>query len=197
MKARTLLKKLTDYGLTIKIAGNKIRLSPPKLVNNKVIVFVQTYKNDLIYALRCEHEEKKNLLNQDRLHVLRCLIHHNLKSGIPGQMKPNSQEVEDFIDEELRRFNYDLEDLTTTYRNIIDDARNSNDADSFLACFDTETIATATCDTCIHFTADKIGDGTGIGTCNEGIKWTDETQGRLPLYRFTHRHCDKFSKLID
>lgn len=50
------------------------------------------------------------------------------------------------------------------------------------------------CDSCEHFQTDKIGDGTGIGKCNASIKWTEEFHGRMPLYRYANRSCDKFKK---
>ena len=52
------------------------------------------------------------------------------------------------------------------------------------------------CDLCEHFSPDDIGDGAGIGTCKLGIKWTQEYNGRKPLYRYADRHCEKFSKLM-
>lgn len=51
-----------------------------------------------------------------------------------------------------------------------------------------------TCNTCELFTPDKIGDGAGIGNCELGIKWTQEFTGRMPLYRYSERHCKQFSK---
>ncbi len=61
-----------------------------------------------------------------------------------------------------------------------------------------------TCGQCNHFTKDKIGDGTGIGTCK---KW-DEFMRKQPDYRmiakarrrfdgkpfwaFAGRFCDEF-----
>lgn len=53
-----------------------------------------------------------------------------------------------------------------------------------------------TCNACEHFTPDTIGDGFGIGECYLGVKWTQEFDGRRPLYRYADRHCEKFSKLM-
>lgn len=58
-------------------------------------------------------------------------------------------------------------------------------------------VAMVTCNTCEHFTSDKVGDGTGIGECYLGVKWTQEFDGRRPLYRYAERHCVKFSKLMN
>ena len=52
------------------------------------------------------------------------------------------------------------------------------------------------CDNCEQFTPDKIGDGAGIGDCGLGIKWTQEYNGRRPLFRYSERHCNDFSKLM-
>ncbi len=53
-----------------------------------------------------------------------------------------------------------------------------------------------TCNGCEHFIPDKIGDGAGIGGCGLGIKWTQEYNGRKPLFRYAERHCNDFSKLM-
>jgi hypothetical protein len=53
-----------------------------------------------------------------------------------------------------------------------------------------------TCDQCINFNPDQIGDGAGIGSCKIGIEWTQEINGHMPLYRYAHRHCDQFTKLL-
>lgn len=53
-----------------------------------------------------------------------------------------------------------------------------------------------TCNGCEHFTPDKIGDGAGIGNCSLGITWTQEYNGRRPLFRYSERHCSNFSKLM-
>lgn len=55
----------------------------------------------------------------------------------------------------------------------------------------------AICNDCEHFTMDNIGDGTGIGNCELGIKWTQEFSGRMPLFRDSERHCKQFTKLMD
>jgi predicted nucleic-acid-binding Zn-ribbon protein len=55
----------------------------------------------------------------------------------------------------------------------------------------------AICNDCEHFTVDDIGDGAGIGNCELGIKWTQEFTGRMPLFRYSERHCEQFSKLMD
>jgi hypothetical protein len=49
------------------------------------------------------------------------------------------------------------------------------------------------CNDCIHFTPDKIGDGAGIGSCSCDINWTQEINGRSPLFRYTKRHCNDFN----
>jgi hypothetical protein len=50
-----------------------------------------------------------------------------------------------------------------------------------------------TCNSCVHFSPDKIGDGAGIGDCYLNVKWTQEFDGRRPLYRYAERHCEKYS----
>ena len=54
-----------------------------------------------------------------------------------------------------------------------------------------------TCNACERFSPDKIGDGAGIGSCELGVKWTQEFNGRMPLFRYSERHCKQFSKLMD
>lgn len=58
------------------------------------------------------------------------------------------------------------------------------------------SLSIVSCNKCEHFTPDQIGDGAGIGNCDMGVKWTKEWHGRMPLYRYTERHCEQFSKLI-
>lgn len=57
--------------------------------------------------------------------------------------------------------------------------------------------AVVTCNACERFTSDKVGDGAGIGECYLGVKWTQEFNGRKPLYRYAERHCERFSKLMN
>ncbi|AOW57833.1 TPA: hypothetical protein F8A23_08735 [Legionella pneumophila] len=54
-----------------------------------------------------------------------------------------------------------------------------------------------TCNSCNYFTVDIIGDGAGIGSCELGIKWTQEFNGRMPLFRYSERYCEQFNKLMD
>jgi hypothetical protein len=58
------------------------------------------------------------------------------------------------------------------------------------------SLSIVSCNKCEHFTPDQIGDGAGIGHCDMGVKWTKEWCGRMPLYRYAERHCEKFSKLM-
>ena len=60
----------------------------------------------------------------------------------------------------------------------------------------TNPLEMVTCNDCEHFNSDTIGDGFGIGDCGLGVKWTQEFDGRRPLYRYADRHCGKFSKLM-
>lgn len=53
------------------------------------------------------------------------------------------------------------------------------------------------CNYCIYFTPDSIGNGAGIGTCAFNVKWTQETHGRMPLYRYAERHCVQYKQLED
>jgi len=53
------------------------------------------------------------------------------------------------------------------------------------------------CNDCKYFTPDSIGDGAGIGDCALGVKWTQEYNGRRPLFRYAERDCSSFSKLMN
>lgn len=50
----------------------------------------------------------------------------------------------------------------------------------------------ATCDACEFFSQDQTGSGAGIGRCKHGIEWTEEISGRMPLYRYARRYCNRF-----
>lgn len=123
MKARTLLKKLTDYGLTVKIANDKIRLSPLQLINDKVLSFVRTHKNDLMCALYDVHREHKRALHQGRLEVLRILLRRFLNDAHCRDMINyqdgaviNDKSVETYLDATLIHFDYDIEVMIDIYR---------------------------------------------------------------------------------
>lgn len=62
MKAWTLLKRLTDYRLKVFQADNNIRLSPPQLVNDKVLRFVRAHKETLLSVLQEESRERHLVL---------------------------------------------------------------------------------------------------------------------------------------
>lgn len=127
MKARTLLKKLIDHGLKVRQVGDSIRLSPLQLVNDKVLTFVHTHKNDLLCALHDEHEElrrkRKLVLQQGRVHVLRILLWRFLQNNkcrhmvnYQGSTEINDQSVEAYFDGELVNFDYDIEVMIDIYR---------------------------------------------------------------------------------
>lgn len=115
MKARTLLKKLTDYGLKVTQSGDNIRLSPSQLVNDKVLTFVRSHKNHLLSALHDEqtelHSKKKLSLREGRLEVFRLMLQRYLKLN-------QASKIEDFLDDILIQFNYDLEKAINYYRKI-------------------------------------------------------------------------------
>jgi len=54
-------------------------------------------------------------------------------------------------------------------------------------------LQTVACNDCKYFTPDSIGDGVGIGDCALGVTWTQEYNGRKPLFRYAKRHCSSFS----
>lgn len=135
MKARMLLKKLTDYGLTVKQIDDKIRLSPPYLVNDKVISFVRAHKNDLLYALHDEtpekHLERKNALHPGRLHIMKVLIRRflNVEScrqmvNYKDKLPINDNAIEDYLEMELVNFDYDLEAMINMYRHYTPPVNN-------------------------------------------------------------------------
>lgn len=197
MKARTLLKKLTDYGLSVQVADDKIRLSPRQLINDKVLAFVRTHKNDLICALNDENRERKRTLHQGRLEVLRVIMRRYLKTGDCTRIIPTDYEIEDYIDWVLLKHGYDLEDAITTYRNITPEpvlTCKCGYLPPFCSCGGIAAPRMVSCSQCANFTPDVIGNGMGIGTCTHGIERTRELNGCISLYRYANRHCAEFSK---
>jgi len=198
MRERTLLKQLTDYGLAVQVADNKIRLSPRQLINDRVLTFVRTHKNDLLCALYDEHHERKRILRQGRIEVLRVILRRYLKPGTPGVSAVTATEVEEFLDDVLRYFNYDLERAITHYDNITPAPILTCQCGlrpPFCTCSGIPIAGVVTCNSCKHFTPDNIGDGTGIGECVCGVEWTMAAlslQGRMPLYRYANRRCNQF-----
>lgn len=129
MKARMLLKKLTDHGLSVQEIADKIRLSPCHLVNDNVLTFVRNHKNDLLHALYDERKEthlkRKQALHQGRLDVARVLLWRFLndaecremvgyKGQIPSLHKDTS--LETYLESELVNFDYELEAMIDLYR---------------------------------------------------------------------------------
>lgn len=108
MKPRSLLKKLTDYGLTVRLGDNfSVRLSPSNLINEKVANYVRLHKEALLTALYEEHQERKLALGH-RVHVLQNFI----KAAYSGQWCYNNTcltELDEIVDETLMNYNYDLE----------------------------------------------------------------------------------------
>lgn len=201
MKPRTLLKKLTDYGLTVYTNGAKIRLSPRQLVNDKVISFVTKNKTDLLTALYEVHIEKKNGLG-NRLQVLRIAI----KNCCIGKRSLMAEEefwkhVEMQVDEILPKLGYDLEEAINYYRSQYLDqnfdlygaCKRCSYAPPFCKCAPSNTTSGVVCNDCQYFVPDKIGDGIGIGTCELGLTLTPAMiGGQMPLYRFAKRRCGDF-----
>lgn len=198
MKAWTLLKKLTDHGLTVKIVSDNIRLSPRRLINDRVLAFVLTNKNELLGALRNEHLERKQALGH-RIQILRVLLSRFIKPVNPIAIFPTYGEIEEYLDDVLIKHDYDLEDAIATYSNIVDAPVlmcKCGYMPPFCRCGGTPIMGIVTCNACEYFTPDAVGDGAGIGNCSLGIKWTQELHGCMPLYRYADRHCAEFSKLM-
>lgn len=119
MKPRTLLKKLTDHGLTVKrIQDNTLRLFPMKLVNEKVILFVKRNKEALISALIDEHREKRNTLGHrvGRLQV--CLIRGFEAEGAWKDDNHHWQMLNAIVDRILIERNYRLEEAIQHYETL-------------------------------------------------------------------------------
>ena len=74
MRPRSLLKKLIDHGLTVRLGDSfTVRLSPSNLVNEKVADYVRLHKEELLTALHEEHRERKLALGY-RVNVLQNFI---------------------------------------------------------------------------------------------------------------------------
>jgi hypothetical protein len=187
VKARTLLRKLTDYGLTVQAINDEtIRLSPPELVNDKVLTFIRTHKNDLLCALHDEqktiHHRRKAALREGRVEILRITLRHYLKPGNPSNNVVSKHELEEYLDCVLKQFDYAIEDAIQTYKNIIVKPVMTCKCGynpPFCSCGGISLSAVVACNQCEHFIPDNIGDG-GIGKCDLDIEWTSELKGRMP-----------------
>ncbi|MHB1947066.1 MAG: hypothetical protein ACYCQI_02985 [Gammaproteobacteria bacterium] len=201
MRARTLLKKLTDHGLTIKINGDNVRLSPLRLVNDNVLTFVRVNKAKLLVALWEEHREKKQSLGH-RVQVLRVLAQRYLEGNADTSLASktiDAQVIEGCLDDALIQFNYDVEAVINFYKSLVSPPVISCKCGyqhPFCICGIIPT-HTVVCENCEHFLPDIIGDGTGIGRCGLGIQGTQEYNGMLPLFRFAARTCQQYSKLMN
>jgi hypothetical protein len=204
MKARALLKKLIAYGVTVRQVGHNIRLSPRRLINDKVIAFASKNKEDLLAALLEEHQEKKCALGY-RMQILRVLIKNKLRSEHLG-MAYNEllQQVESHLDGELVKHGYDLETAIKYWQDlygyenldVYDLCKKCRNVSAYCRCENTIDVVNyiVTCDQCKHFMPDQIGDGAGIGQCVEGKEWTQKYNGRMPLFRYATRYCEEFIK---
>jgi len=78
MEANAVLEKIRKRGLTIKAVGDSISLAPKDLINHQMIGFVREYKQELLAVLNDErtpsHIERKRMLREGRLEVLRILL---------------------------------------------------------------------------------------------------------------------------
>lgn len=182
MEAIAVLQKMRQQGLVVKAQGTQISLSPKHLINDKMISFVRKHKEALLTALYKEQDEQRTLhlerkrgLRDGRLQILRETLCRYIKPGCPGDLSPTKREVEEYLDSVLKQHDYDVEDAITTYRNI--------SAPVVLK-------RTVICNHCKNFTPDEGSNG--IGYCALGINWTQERDGRVPLYPYAERHCDKF-----
>lgn len=118
MKARSLLKKLTDHGLTVKQVDDKIRLSPVMLINEKVISFVRNHKEALISALNDEHREKKRKLGH-RIGTLQVCLRRYYEAQ--GQWKDDAlhwQALNQWLDQILVCWKYNLEEAIDHYGSL-------------------------------------------------------------------------------
>jgi len=109
---------------------------------------------------------------------------------------------ENFLDEVLRLYDYDLEQAIDAYRMIVEPIITFGAvcgqccySPVFCMCADVASCEVS-CGDCQHFIPDTVGDRVGIGSCHIGLIWTRESSGMRPLYRFAKRHCDKFIELI-
>jgi hypothetical protein len=216
MEAVAVLQKIRQQGFVIKAEGAQISLSPKLLINDKMISFIRKHKQALLTALYQEqdkhkalHLERKRALRSGRLEIFRILLRRFLNDpkcrdmvNYKGSLPINDKAVADYLDMELLNFDYDIEATIDIYRiyTPIGDPSTITCAKcgynpQFCSC-GTVPVGMVACDACEHFTPDQIGDGGGIGTCGVQIKSTQEINGRMPLYRYAHRHCDKFSKLM-
>jgi len=185
MDASIILQKIRRKGFLITPSGSQISIKPKKLLNGRMIAFLQAHKNMLLTALYQEqdnakilHQKKMRALHPGRLHVLKMHIQHRLRAE--KHYTPTDKEINDSLGTILVESDYDLENAISTHQFAID-------------LYTQTSLETAiTCDACKHFSPDRIGDGAGIGSCELKVPWTQGNNGRVPLYRYARRHCDGF-----
>lgn len=153
-------------------------------------------------ALNKAHSDRKKSLGH-RVQILRVLIKRFLNDSECREMVNyqgtliNDKAIEDYLDTELSNFDYDLEAAVTMYRHYTPDpvltCKCAYQA-PFCSCESIQIPGVVACNNCEKFIPDNIGDGAGIGNCTHGVQWTEEIHGRMPLFRYASRHCNKFSK---
>ncbi len=137
-----------------------------------------------------------------RIQILRVLIRRNLNhiraqdTTTQTKMLINDKFVEFVVDHELSAHNYDLEAAIDSCREFApkpEPTCKCGYQPPFCSCGGILMSEVVTCNSCKHFTPDKVGDGAGIGNCRHGIESTQELSGRMPLYRYSIRRCAKFN----
>ena len=124
-----------------------------------------------------------------KIKVINNLIYRYAKHY--GESEEN---IMQYIDEQLKT--YSLNDLMKCFKSL-----NANIRERQISLSKTANLANpqkqVSCSSCLHFTPDHVGSGTGIGICHLGVIWTHENNGRMPLYRYADRHCEKYSKPME
>lgn len=147
-----------------------------------------------------EHLKRKKSLGH-RIEILRILV-RRIMISIKYENKKNrntfivnDKTVEEIVDYELAHHGYDLENAIDSCRSTAPEPElfcKCGYQPPFCSCGGISIPGIVTCNTCEHFTPDKIGDGGGIGSCALGVESTQEVSGKMPLFRYSKRHCDKF-----
>src|SRR5579872_5056943 len=199
MEARILLQKIRQRGFTITALGNKLALAPKQLINDQVLFFFQKNKQKLLTALyeeEDEHKKKKNKLGH-RLGTLQICLKRCY--GNSWKDEPESWlRLNQWLDQILMDWNYDLEGAIAHYRGLAPEPTyicKCGLRPPFCSCGGVQLPGVISCDQCLNFQPDTIGDRSGIGLCKKGIVWTEEGNKRMPLFRYAKRLCHIFTAI--
>jgi hypothetical protein len=171
MKIEAALKRMAEDGFFVSVDGDDLRIQSDKSLNDEQRTFLKKHKTEIIAELQTATVYDLDRYVSEKAGAIKYW--RFLHNGVEVDFASGAT-VAEAVDL-LRIGSDDVLEPVIEY--------DEPDAEP-----DTEQV---TCGDCEHFQPDKIGDGSGIGSCQAGA-WTP---GRgLCLYPNAKRFCNDFKQ---